>query len=90
MKAYKNVRLVASVGTETEVFASPESPEKLLPQRKQPAQRTRFNLSTTSKAASAKAWAAKLGSSPPVLSGYFFLYIWKTSECCTFVSFVAV
>ena len=62
-KAYKNVRVASNVETGVEVNVSPEAPGKLAPQRRQPAQRPRIDVGKTSRAAVAKALAAKLRSS---------------------------
>ena len=68
-KAYKDVRVATSVGMGADVTLSSESPEKLLPQRKRPAQRPRIDLSKTSKAAAAKSCISKLRSSGAGTSG---------------------
>ena len=64
-KAYKNVRVASNVETGVEVNVSPETPDKLAPQRRQPVQRPRIDVGKTSKAAVAKALAVKLRSSRP-------------------------
>ena len=68
-KAYRNVRVVANGGTGMEITASPETPERLLPQRSQPAERSCMVLGKTSKVATAKALTVKLRSSRGVASG---------------------
>ena len=68
-KAYKNVRLASNVETGAEFSVSPETPDKLAPQRHQPAQRPRIDVGKTSKAAAAKSSAVKLRSSRPGGSG---------------------
>ena len=60
-KAYKDVRIAANVETDADVTLSSGSPEKLLPQKKRPAQRPRIDLSKTSKAVAAKACVSELG-----------------------------
>ena len=62
-KAYKNVRVASNVETGVEVNVSPETPDKLAPQRCQPSQRPRIDVGKTCKATAAKALAAKLRSS---------------------------
>ena len=62
-KAYKNVRLASNVETGVEVSVSPKTPDKLAPQRSQPAQKPRIDVGKTSKTAAAKALSAKLRSS---------------------------
>ena len=49
-KAYKNVRVVSNVETRVEVNISPETPDRLVPQRRQPDQRPRIDVGKTSKA----------------------------------------
>ena len=68
-KAYKNVRVASNVETGVEVNVSPETPDKLAPQRCQPAQRPRIDVGKTSKATAAKDLAVKLRSSRPGTSG---------------------
>ena len=68
-KAYKNVKVASNVGTGVEVNVSTETPNKLAPQRCQPAQRPRIEVVKTSKATAAKALAVKLRSSRPGTSG---------------------
>ena len=68
-KAYKNVRVATNVETGVEVSVSRETPDKLAPQRRQPAQRPRIDVGKTSKAVAAKALAVKLRSSRPGTSG---------------------
>ena len=68
-KAYKNVRLPSNVETGVEVSVSPEFPDKLASQRRQPAQKPRIDVGKTSKAAAAKACISKLRSSCPGGSG---------------------
>ena len=76
-KTYENIRFPASFETKAEATASFESPEKLIPQRKQPAQSPRIDLGKTAKATSAKTLAAEFRSSRPSSSGdcsHFHLY----------------
>ena len=68
-KAYKNVRVASNVETGVEVSVSPETPDELASQRRQPAQKPRIDVGKTSKAAAAKALAVKLRSSSPGTSG---------------------
>ena len=68
-KAYKDVRLASNVETGVEVSVSPETPDKLAPQRRQPAQNPRIDVGKTPKAAAAKVLAVKLRSSRPGTSG---------------------
>ena len=68
-KAYKNVRVASNVETGVEVNVSPETSDKLAPQRCQPAQRPRNDVDKISKATAAKALAAKLRSSRAGTSG---------------------
>ena len=68
-KAYKNVKVASNVETGVEFNVSPETPDKLAPQRCQPAQRPRIDVGKTSKASAAKALAVKLRSSRPGTSG---------------------
>ena len=68
-KAYKHVRVASNVETGVEVIVSPETPDKLAPQRCQPAQRPRIDVGKTSKATAAKVLAVKLRSSRPGTSG---------------------
>ena len=67
--AYKNERVPTNVGTYADVTSSSGSPEKLLPQKKRPAQRPRIHLSKTSKAVAAKTCVSKLRSFRPGGSG---------------------
>ena len=60
------MRLASNVETSVEVSVSPETPDKLAPQQRQPAPKHRIDVGKTSKAASAKALAVKLRSSRPV------------------------
>ena len=62
-KSYKNVRLALSVEMGAGFSMSPETPDKLPPQRPQAAQKPRIDVGKTSKAAAAKALAVKLRSS---------------------------
>ena len=68
-KAYKDVRVASNVETGVEINVSPETPDRLTPQRCQPAQRPRNDVGKTSKATAAKALAVKLRSSRPGTSG---------------------
>ena len=69
-KAYKNARLASNVETGVEVSLSPETPDKLARQRRQPAQKPLIDVGKNSKAAAAaKASAVKLRSSRPGSSG---------------------
>ena len=68
-KAYKDVRIAANVEPDADVTFSSGSPEKLLPQRKRPAQGPRIDLNKTSKAVAAKTCVSKLRSSRPGGSG---------------------
>ena len=68
-KAYKNVRIASIVETGVEISVSPGTPDKLAPQRCQPAQRPRIDVGKNSKAGAAKALAAKLRPSRPGTSG---------------------
>ena len=68
-KSYKNVRIAANVETGVEINVSPETPDKLAPQRCQPAQRPRIDVGKTSEATAAKALAAKLRSARAGTSG---------------------
>ena len=68
-KAYKNVRLASNVDTGADVSVSPDTPDRLAPQRRQPAQNPRIDVGKTSKAGAAKALAIKLRSSRPGGSG---------------------
>ena len=65
-KAYKDVKVASNVETGVEVNVSPD---KLAPQRCQPAQRPRIDVDETSEATAAKALAVKLRSSRPGTSG---------------------
>ena len=58
-KAYKNVRLAWNVETGVEVSVSPEFPDKLAPQRRQPAQEPPIDVGKTSKAAAEKNFSRK-------------------------------
>ena len=71
IKAYKDVRFAANVGTDADVTLPSGSPEKLLPQKKRPAQRPRIDLSKTSKGDAAKTCVSKLCSSGAGTSGDF-------------------
>ena len=62
-KAYMNVRLASNVDTGVEVSVSPETPDKLAPQRGQPAQKPGIDVDKNSKAAAAKSLVIKLRSS---------------------------
>ena len=64
-KAYKNVRVASNVQTVVEVKVLPETPDKLAPQRPQPAQKPRIDVGKTS----AKALAVKQRSSGAGTSG---------------------
>ena len=68
-KAYKNVRVSSNVETGVEVNVSPETPDKLAPQRCQLAQTSRIDVGKTSKATAATALAVKVRSSRPGTSG---------------------
>ena len=68
-KAYKDVRVATNVGTDADVALSSGSPEKLLPQRRRPAQGPRIDLRKTSKAVAAKTYISKLRSSGIGTSG---------------------
>ena len=68
-KAYKNVRLGSNVETGVEVSVSPETPDELPPQRRQPAQKPRIDVGKTSKSAAVKSLAVILRSSCPGGSG---------------------
>ena len=62
-EADKDVRIAANVELQANMTLSSGSPEKLLPQRKVPAQRPRIDLSRTSKAVAKKICVSKLRSS---------------------------
>ena len=62
-KAYKDVRIAVNVEPDVDVTLSSGSPEKLLRQRKRPAQGLRIDMSKTAKAVAAKACVLKLRSS---------------------------
>ena len=62
-KAYEDVRTAAIVEADADVTLSSGSLEKLLPQRKWPAQGPRIDLSKTSKAVAAETCVSKLRSS---------------------------
>ena len=62
-KAYKDVRVAANVETDADGTLSSGIPEKLLPQKKRPAQRPRIDLGKTSKAVAVKTCISKLRSS---------------------------
>ena len=64
-KAYKDVRIAANVEADADVTLSSGSPEKLLPQRKWPAQGPRIDLSKSFKADAAKTCVSKLRSFRP-------------------------
>ena len=68
-KAYKDVKIAANVEADADVTLSSGSLEKLLPQRKRPAQGPRIDLSKTSTADAAKTCVSKLRSSRPGGSG---------------------
>ena len=68
-KAYKDVRVAIIVGMGADVTLSSESPEKLLPQRKRPAQRPRIDIIKTSKSAATKSCISKLRYSGAGTSG---------------------
>jgi len=68
-KAYKDVRIAANIGADVDVTLSSGSPEKLLSQRKRPAQGPGIDLSKTSKAVAAKSCVSKLRSSGAGTSG---------------------
>ena len=68
-KAYKDVRIAANVEVDADVTLSSGSPEKLLPQRKRPAQGPRNDLSNASKAVAAETCVSKFRSSRPGGSG---------------------
>ena len=68
-KTYKDVRIAVNVETDADVILTSGSPEKLLPQRKRPAQGPRIDLSKTSKAVAAKTCVSKLRSSGGRTSG---------------------
>ena len=68
-KAYNNVRLASNVETGVDVSVSPETPDKLAPQRRRTAQKPRIVVGKTSKAAAAKACISKLRSSGDGTSG---------------------
>ena len=61
-KAYRDVRIAANVEPDADVTLSSGSPEKLLPQRKRPAQGPRIDLSKTVKASAAKSCISELRS----------------------------
>ena len=68
-KTYTNVRIAANVEADADVTLFSGSPEKLLPQRKRPAQGPRIDLSETSKAVAGETCVSKLRSSGPGGSG---------------------
>ena len=68
-KAYKVVRVKSNAQTGVEGNVLPETPDRLAPQRCQPAQRPRIDVGKTSKATAAKVLAVKLRSSRPGTSG---------------------
>ena len=68
-KAYKDVRIAGNIEADADVTLSSGSPEKLLPQRKRPAQGPRIDLNKNSKAVSAKSCVSKLRSFRPGGSG---------------------
>ena len=68
-KVYKNVRVAINVGTVADKTLSSGSPEKLLLQKKCPAQKSRIDLSKTSEAVAAKTCVSKLHSSGAGTSG---------------------
>ena len=68
-KTYKDVRIAANVEGDADVTLSSGSPEKLLPQRKRPAEGPRIDLSRTVKAVTAKTCVSKVRSSGGGTSG---------------------
>ena len=80
-KAYKDVRIAANIETDAAVTLSSGSQEKLLPQRKRPAQGPRIDLSKTSKAVAAKAFVSKLRFSHPGGSGDCSYFELNYVEC---------
>ena len=68
-KANKKVRLASNVETGVEVRVSPETPDKLASQRRQPGQKPWIDVGKTSKAAAANALVVKLCFSRPGGSG---------------------
>ena len=68
-KTYKDVRIAANVEADADVTLSSGSPEKLLEQRKPPAQGPRIDLSKRSKAVAAETCVSKLRGSRPGGSG---------------------
>ena len=81
------MRLALNVETGFEVRVSPETTDKLAPQRRQPAQKPRIDVGKTSKAAAAEALAVKHCSSGPVCSGDCSLFELCYVDCCIFFSF---
>ena len=69
-KAYKDVKVATNVGTGADVTLSSGSPEKLLPEKKHPAQRPRIDLSKTSKVVAEKNCVSKFRSSGAGTSGH--------------------
>ena len=86
-KAYKKVRIASNVETGVEVSVSPETHDKLAPQRCQPAQRPRIDVGKTSKAGAAKALAVKLRSSRSGTSDDCSEFVLYYVVCCNSVSF---
>ena len=68
-KTFKDVRVAGTVEPDADVTLSSGSSEKLLPQKKHPAQRPRIDLSNNSKAIAARACVWKLRSSRTGTSG---------------------
>ena len=68
-KAYKDVRVAGNIEADADVTLSSGIPEKLLPQRKRPAQGPRIDLSKTSKAVAAESCVSKLRSCGAGTSG---------------------
>ena len=63
------MRIAANNETDADVTLSSGSPEKLLPQKKQPAQGPRIDLSSFSEAVAAKTYVSKLRSTGGGTSG---------------------
>ena len=63
------MRIAPNVETDADVTLSSGSPEKLLPQRKRPAEGPRIDMSKTSKAVAAKTCVSKLRFSGAWTSG---------------------
>ena len=68
-KAYKDLRVAGTIEADADVTLSSGSPEKLLPQRKRPAQGPHIDFSKTSKAVAAESCVSKLQSSGAGTSG---------------------